>query len=75
MPRPVEVDRRRKQQGGARGDDEPDVDPEDARRYWCASYLNETSGGSYLVGHIDDTGTLDGNLIVLELRAAAAKEA
>jgi outer membrane protein OmpA-like peptidoglycan-associated protein len=40
-----------------------------------ASYLRETQGGFYIVGHTDDTGTLDGNLRLSNDRAAGVKQA
>ncbi len=40
-----------------------------------SSYLNETSGGFYIVGHTDDTGTLESNLKLSEERAASVKRA
>lgn len=40
-----------------------------------AQYLGETTGGFYIVGHTDDTGTLESNLTLSEQRAAAVKQA
>jgi outer membrane protein OmpA-like peptidoglycan-associated protein len=40
-----------------------------------ATYLGETSGGFYIVGHTDDTGSLESNLTLSEQRAAAVKDA
>ncbi len=40
-----------------------------------ASYLRETSSGFYVVGHTDDTGSLESNLDLSQRRAAAVKQA
>lgn len=40
-----------------------------------AKYLAETTGGFYVVGHTDDTGSLAANLTLSEQRAAAVKAA
>lgn len=40
-----------------------------------AQYLGEAPGSFYVVGHTDDTGTLEGNLGLAQARAAAVKEA
>lgn len=40
-----------------------------------ASYLNETAGGFYIVGHTDDTGSLESNLQLSNDRAAAVVDA
>lgn len=40
-----------------------------------ASYLNETAGGFYIIGHTDDTGTLMGNMTLSAERAAAIRDA
>jgi OOP family OmpA-OmpF porin len=40
-----------------------------------ATYLNETPGGFYIVGHTDDTGLLASNLELSNDRAAAVKDA
>ena len=40
-----------------------------------ASYLNETAGDFYIVGHTDDTGSLEFNLELSNDRAAAVKDA
>lgn len=40
-----------------------------------ASYLDETPGGFYIVGHTDDTGALASNLELSNARAAAVKDA
>ena len=40
-----------------------------------ATYLQETSGGFYIVGHTDDTGSLDNNMRLSEARAAAVRKA
>jgi outer membrane protein OmpA-like peptidoglycan-associated protein len=40
-----------------------------------ATYLDETPGGFYIVGHTDDTGSLESNLELSDNRAAAVKEA
>lgn len=40
-----------------------------------ATYLRETSGGFYIVGHTDDTGSLDANMRLSDARAAAVKQA
>lgn len=40
-----------------------------------ATYLGETSGGFYIVGHTDDTGSLEANMQLSNARAAAVKEA
>lgn len=50
-------------------------DDSDAALAVIASYLRETSGGFYIVGHTDDTGTLAGNLTLSEQRATAVKQA
>lgn len=40
-----------------------------------ATYLEETPGGFYIVGHTDDTGSLDANMRLSDERAAAVKRA
>lgn len=51
------------------------IEPESAEALGViASYLSEVSGGFYIVGHTDDTGSLDSNLTLSEQRAAAVKE-
>lgn len=40
-----------------------------------AEYLDETSGDFYIVGHTDDTGSLDDNMRLSDARAAAVKDA
>lgn len=40
-----------------------------------ASYLQETPGRFYIVGHTDDTGSLEGNVQLSDRRAAAVKAA
>lgn len=40
-----------------------------------ASYLGESPGGFYIVGHTDDTGSLETNMSLSDQRAAAVKEA
>ena len=40
-----------------------------------ARYLNEAPGGFYIVGHTDDTGSLETNRALSEQRAVAVKEA
>ncbi|MDH3687297.1 MAG: OmpA family protein [Myxococcales bacterium] len=40
-----------------------------------ASYLSETTGGFYIVGHTDDTGSLEHNLTLSQQRAGAVKDA
>jgi outer membrane protein OmpA-like peptidoglycan-associated protein len=35
----------------------------------------ETSGGFYIVGHTDDTGSLDGNMRLSDARAAVVQQA
>jgi outer membrane protein OmpA-like peptidoglycan-associated protein len=40
-----------------------------------ATYLQETSGGFYIVGHTDDTGSLESNMRLSDARAAAVKQA
>ena len=52
------------------------IEPESAEALSViASYLNETPGGFYIVGHTDDTGSFDSNLTLSDERAAAVKEA
>jgi outer membrane protein OmpA-like peptidoglycan-associated protein len=52
------------------------IEPESATALEViATYLGETGGRFYIVGHTDDTGTLDGNLALSEARAASVKEA
>jgi outer membrane protein OmpA-like peptidoglycan-associated protein len=40
-----------------------------------ATYLAGTTGGYYVVGHTDDTGSLEANLALSQQRAAAVKAA
>ena len=40
-----------------------------------ATYLQETRGGFYIVGHTDDTGSLENNLRLSDARAAAVRQA
>lgn len=50
------------------------IEPESARALEViANYLEETTGGFYIVGHTDDTGSLDTNLHLSNNRAAAVK--
>lgn len=50
------------------------IEPESAEALAViASYLSEVSGGFYIVGHTDDTGSLESNLTLSEQRAAAVK--
>lgn len=52
------------------------IEPESAAALGIiASYLNETPGGFYIVGHTDDTGLLASNLELSNNRAAAVKDA
>lgn len=52
------------------------IEPESANALAViASYLNETPGGFYIVGHTDDTGSLPSNLDLSNARAAAVKDA
>jgi outer membrane protein OmpA-like peptidoglycan-associated protein len=52
-----------------------EIEPESAAALAViASYLGETSGGFYIVGHTDDTGSLDSNMTLSEARAAAVKQ-
>lgn len=52
------------------------IEPESADALGIiASYLNETSGGFYIVGHTDDTGSLASNIELSDDRAAAVKDA
>ena len=53
-----------------------DIDPASADALSViATYLSETGGGFYIVGHTDDTGTLEANLSLSTERAAAVKVA
>ena len=53
-----------------------DIEPESAEALGIiATYLSETSGSFYIVGHTDDTGSLESNLSLSEARAAAVKTA
>lgn len=52
------------------------IEPESASALEVVStYLSETSGGFYIVGHTDDTGSLETNMTLSEERAAAVKRA
>lgn len=53
-----------------------DIEPRSAEALTViASYLEEVSGGFYIVGHTDDTGSLEGNMRLSDARAAAVKAA
>jgi outer membrane protein OmpA-like peptidoglycan-associated protein len=53
-----------------------EIEPESANALGViATYLNETFGGFYVVGHTDDTGSLASNLELSNARAAAVVEA
>lgn len=50
------------------------IEPESAEALSViAEYLNEMSGGFYIVGHTDDAGSLESNVTLSEERAAAVK--
>lgn len=52
------------------------IEPESANALEIiATYLNESSGRFYIVGHTDDTGTLASNLELSNARAAAVRAA
>ena len=52
------------------------IEPESASALnIIASYLNESSGGFYIVGHTDDTGSLTSNLELSNARAGAVRQA
>ena len=52
------------------------IEPESANALAIiASYLTDTAGNFYIVGHTDDTGTLPANLDLSNARAAAVRDA